>query len=265
MLLLVKNKLKKIKTFDSSYFEEEGTWNYLVLQPIYRSFKRISGVDGGNYIYFWKSKGLIDERINSVTAFSCKVTPQLSYYGTKTRVEFIGSCLKQVKATFNHWKIVNVYIIYEISKNFNITSYPTLEIFVGVSLTKNADIDQYKHFGYGIGFDRHGFFSHPNDGTGKYVILFRAGMSSSTEIDNRKKKLILAKGPTQELEHALSAEKMYSINFTEHKKNFVWVCIIMEHIVIYLLMVQKVANSIQKILRLWQIHYILEIFQNTGQ
>ena len=44
-------------------------------------------------------------------------------------------------------------------------------------------------------------------------------MSSSTKIDNRKKDiLILGKGPTQGLEHTLSAEKMYSINFTEKNK-----------------------------------------------
>ena len=43
-------------------------------------------------------------------------------------------------------------------------------------------------------------------------------MSSSTKIDNRKKDiLILGKGPTQELESTLSAEKLYSINFA--KKN----------------------------------------------
>ena len=180
MHLLVENELKKLKIFDSSYFrrkshfEEDGTQNYLVLQPVYRSFKRISGVAGGNYIYFLKSAGLSDERIDSITASSHKVIPQLSYYGTKTRVEFIGTCLKQGKATFNDWKIVNIYIVYEISKNFNISSYPTLEncLFGAVSLAKNADIDQCKYFGYGIGFDRHRFFSHPNDGTGKYVILF---------------------------------------------------------------------------------------------
>ena len=46
-------------------------------------------------------------------------------------------------------------------------------------------------------------------------------MSSSTKIDNREKDiLILGKGPTQGLEHTLSAEKMYSINFTEHNKTF---------------------------------------------
>ena len=44
-------------------------------------------------------------------------------------------------------------------------------------------------------------------------------MSSSTKIDNRKKYIsILGKGPTQGLEDTLSAEKMYSINFTEHSK-----------------------------------------------
>ena len=46
-------------------------------------------------------------------------------------------------------------------------------------------------------------------------------MSSSTKIDSRKKYiLILGKAPIQGLEHALSAEKMYSINFTEHNKKF---------------------------------------------
>ena len=46
-------------------------------------------------------------------------------------------------------------------------------------------------------------------------------MSSSTKIDHRKKDiLILGKGLTQGLEHTLSAEKMYSINFTQHNKKF---------------------------------------------
>ena len=46
-------------------------------------------------------------------------------------------------------------------------------------------------------------------------------MSSSAHIDNNKKDiLVLAKGPTQGLKHALTAEKMYSINFTVTKKNF---------------------------------------------
>ena len=46
-------------------------------------------------------------------------------------------------------------------------------------------------------------------------------MSSLTKIDNRKNDiLILGKGPAQGLEHTLSTEKMYSINFTEKNKKF---------------------------------------------
>ena len=46
-------------------------------------------------------------------------------------------------------------------------------------------------------------------------------MRSSAHIDNKKKDiLVLGKGPTQELEHTLTAEKMYSINFTLTKKKF---------------------------------------------
>ena len=57
-------------------------------------------------------------------------------------------------------------------------------------------------------------------GLGRNVIIF-GNMSSSTKIDNWKKYiLILGKGPTQGLEHTLTAEKMYSINFTVTKKKF---------------------------------------------
>ena len=46
-------------------------------------------------------------------------------------------------------------------------------------------------------------------------------MSSSAHIDNKKKNiLVLGKGPTQGLEHTLTAGKMYSINFTVTKTKF---------------------------------------------
>ena len=186
-------------------------------------FKQIAGVGNGNYIYYWQSKGLSDEKINSIKTPNHSITPNLDYYGTKTRVEFNGSCLKQDKVTFNHGKVVNIYIVYEISKSINISDYPTLEnwLFGAVSLTKNADIDKYKYSGYGIGFERHRSFSSPGIGLGRNLLIFGVDMSSSTEIDNRKKYiLILGKGPTQGLEHTLSAKKMYSINFTVTGKKF---------------------------------------------
>ena len=106
---------------------------------MYRYFKRIAGVASGNYIYFWKSKGLSDERLVSITASNHKITPELSFYGTKTKVDFNGSCLKQDKVTYNHGTIVNTHIVYEISHNYSISSYSTLEncLFVATSLTLN--------------------------------------------------------------------------------------------------------------------------------
>ena len=46
-------------------------------------------------------------------------------------------------------------------------------------------------------------------------------MSSSAHIDNKENNiLVLGKGPTQGLEHTLTAEKMYFINFTVVRKKF---------------------------------------------
>ena len=78
-----------------------------------------------------------------------------------------------------------------------------------------------RYFEYGIGFDRHGSFSSPGIGLGRSVIIFRVDISSSTKIDYRKNDiLIFGKGPTEGLEHTVSTEKVYSINFTEHNKKF---------------------------------------------
>ena len=78
--------------------------------------------------------------------------------------------------TYAHGKVVNIYIVYEISRSINISDYLTLEncVFGAVSLTNNADTDGYKYYGYGIEFDRHGFYSHPSGGTGRNVIIFGA-------------------------------------------------------------------------------------------
>ena len=52
-------------------------------------------------------------------------------------------------------------------------------------------------------------------------MIFGVDMSSSAHVDNKKKDiLILDKDSTQGLEHALTAEKVYSINFTVTKNKF---------------------------------------------
>ena len=175
---------------------------------------------------FGNLKGLSDERLGSITASNNKITPEFSFYGTKTRAEFNGSCLKQDKITLNHGTIVNIYIVYEISKNYNISSYSALEncLFVAVSLTKNSDIDQYKYSGYDIGFDRGGEFSFFGNGLGRNSITFGAALSSSSHANNKKNIfLVLGKNFVQGINGTtIYAEKLHSINFTEKNKKILF-------------------------------------------
>ena len=98
------------------------------------------------------------------------------------------------------------------------------------------------------------------------VEIFGVDMSSSVHVDNKGKYiLILGKGPTQGLgEHSLTAEKMYSVNFTDHRKK----CCLSLHYNganSYLFVNStKLLNLKQKILRLLQLHYAKETFQKTG-
>ena len=127
------------------------------------------------------------------------------------------------KLIYTHKNIVNIYIDYELGASTSNDNDPTLKncLFGAVTLTKNADTDKYGYSGYGIGFYRRGSFSFPGGGFGQDVLIFGIDMSFSAHIDNNKKDiLVLGIGQTQGLEHTLTAEKMYSINFTVTKKKF---------------------------------------------
>ena len=94
-------------------------------------------------------------------------------------------------------------------------------MYVAFSLTKNADIDQHKYSGYGIGFDRKRKFLVGN-GFGRNFIIFGVDMSSSAHVDNKKKDILIhGEVPTQRLDDTtLTAEKKRPINFTENNKKF---------------------------------------------
>ena len=57
-----------------------------------------------DYVSLWKSKGLSAETIEPPAKSDNSLTPEVSYYGTKTRVKFNGSCLKQPNVLYNHEK-----------------------------------------------------------------------------------------------------------------------------------------------------------------
>ena len=173
------------------------------------------------YISSWKSKGLSDVTIKPPVTSDNSLTPLIDYIGNKIRLKFTGSCLKQSKLQYIHGVIVNIYTVYGLGAFGSNNNDPTLKncLFGAVTLTQNADIDKHGYSGYGIGFDRRSSFSFPGGGFGQNVLIFGADMSSSAHIDNKKKDiLVLGKGPTQGLEHTLSAEKMYLINFAVTQK-----------------------------------------------
>ena len=106
----------------------------------------------------------------------------------KQEKEFTGSCFKEPK------------IVYKLGASSSHVNDPTLKncLFGAVTLTKTADIDKYGYSGYGIGFDRRTRVSFPRGEFGQNVLIFGADVSSSAQIDNKKKDiLVLGIGPTQ--------------------------------------------------------------------
>ena len=93
-----------------------------------------------------------DEKINSIKTTDYGLTPYLDYYNTANiRVKFNGGCIKQDRPTLPFYGgIVNVYIVYKITNNFNVSSYPTLEncLFGAFNLSESADIDKYWYSDY---------------------------------------------------------------------------------------------------------------------
>ena len=85
------------------------------------------------------------------------LNPVLDEYDTtKKRLKFNGSILNRSPPSIIHGKIVNIYVVYEITSNYNDSNYPTVSFSIG------------------------------ND-TGRNVIIFGVDMSSSLLIGNKKR------------------------------------------------------------------------------
>ena len=64
--------------------------------------------------------------IKPPTTSSNSLARKLFYFGTKTRIKFNGSCLKQDKITYTHGTTVSKNTVYELISNLNHND-PTLE------------------------------------------------------------------------------------------------------------------------------------------
>ena len=148
---------------------EDGFQAYLIFQPVYRYFKTITNP---NYISSWKSKGLSAKSIKSFPTSDNSLTPLIDYYSYNISIKLNGSILRQPKVSYSHGKPVNIYIVYELGVSSSHSDDPTLKqcLFGAVTLTKNADIGNYGHSGYGIGFDRRSNFTFPGGGFRQNVL-----------------------------------------------------------------------------------------------
>ena len=105
--LLVENELKKLKTFDSSYFigkshfEEDGTQIYLVFQPLNKYFKVIASTD---YVSSWKSKGLSAETIKPLSMSDNSLTPSIKLLWWQNKSKFYRKLFKTTKYFIHSWK-----------------------------------------------------------------------------------------------------------------------------------------------------------------
>ena len=112
------------------------------------------------------------------------------------------------------------HIVFELGASGSNNSNTTLKncLFGAITLTKTQIL---KNMGILVmELDLIEDQASPGGVFGQNVLIVGADMSSSAHIDNKKKTLIVGVGTTQGLEHTLSAEKMYSINFTVTTKKF---------------------------------------------
>ena len=90
-----------------------------------------------------------DLEIDSIKTINYMLNPYIDTYDTgKIRIRFNGSFLKRFRPTILHGGIVNIYIVYETTNNFNWSNYPAIEncLFGSVKLIKNSDIEKYGYF-----------------------------------------------------------------------------------------------------------------------
>ena len=115
-------KIVNLQTYDlsffigQSYFNNDGSQNYSIFQPIYETITTFSGLT--NTISEWESKGLSNEKFTPPYTANKNFSPKLVWINSsRIRLEFKGSCLKQEdKAPFTLNNVVNLFIVYELDR-----------------------------------------------------------------------------------------------------------------------------------------------------
>ena len=215
---LTKHLIDKFSIFNGSKYFSSGIFqSYLAFISANKDIKYFTGT---TRIESWKSNGIVEEIIENITKSDSNFAPTFVDHHVLPDINSNGHCLIKNNISVPK-KVINVYISYTLGNQLrNLNSDFTLGnwLFGSVKLIKNADLDKYKYTGYGIDFDSRSEPLFTDGSYGKNVIVFGADMSSSMDVDNKGKDiLIFGEGTTQ----GLIAEAKYLMNFTQSGKRFV--------------------------------------------
>ena len=187
------DKTEKLQSYDSSLFIDQGyifndgSQNFLILKPIFKTFTTPVGFR--HAIVEGKSKGVSNEKIKPpITANYSHSQKPMRVNNSEISVRFTESCWKQDKVIFYPMNVVNLLIVYELdpwSRDFVLTLKDYS--FGAVKLNKNDDPDKYS--GYGIGFDFRWLFTILNF-YDKSFVIFGVENRSSVHFENKKKRYL---------------------------------------------------------------------------
>ena len=197
--MLVENELKKLKTFDSSYFlgknyleGNDEAQNALVFQTMQKHFKLINE----NQIDKWKSKGLSNQYLSTFSTIgdvilSKPIKPKHVIFKGK------GTLVHNENDIISGGPIINIYIVYKTSPKTINSDFVFRDCLFGaikIINTTNSDTDKWHYSGYGIGFDSTSNFTDADGGIGRNVIIFGGDLNNSTIHANNKTQSVLVLG-----------------------------------------------------------------------
>ena len=183
--------INKFSNLDGGKYFSSGIFqNDLVFIPAKKYIRYFSGttrIDSG------KSNGMSEGNIENITKSDNSFAPTFGDHHILPDINFNGHCLIKNNISIPK-KLINLYISYKLNPQLrNLNTDFTLNncLFRSAKLTKNADLDKYKHSSYDIRFDSRSEFLFRDESFGKNVIIFGADMSSSVHIDNKNKSILI--------------------------------------------------------------------------